>query len=99
MIRVSIVPGLLENCLRSGYKLGKLLEVVNGLPMNAQLVRAEFEGGLLRLYFSQPTVPDSELSEINITIKSVEAKPVDLETVPTPKPKHDPIVVTRNIAG
>ena len=99
MIRVAITTELIENTLKSGFKMGSLIEVINGLPSSVQLARAEFsrEKGLLYLYFSQPTVPDSELSDLAITLKSVKAVPIDLEKAPTPAPRHAPITVERNI--
>lgn len=99
MIRVAIAAHLLEQCLRSGFKMGYLLEVINGLPMNAQLTGAEMnkERGVVYLHFSQPNVPDSEWSDLEITLKSIRAIPIDLDKVPAPKPKVEPIVVERNI--
>lgn len=99
MIRVAITADLIENTLKSGFKLGSLIEVINGLPSNVQLVKVEFDNGkgFLYLYFSQPTVPDSELSDLTITLKSTRAVPVDLEKEPTPAPRYAPVTVERNI--
>jgi len=97
MIRVAITAELIENTLKSGFKLGSLIEVINGLPSSVQLVKAEFDNGLLYLYFSQPTVPDTELSDLAITLKSIRAIPVDLEKAPTPAPRYAPVTVERNI--
>ena len=99
MIRVAIKAELIENTLKSGFKLGSLIEVINGLPYNSRLVNAEVdkETGFLYLYFSQPTVPDSEVSNIAIVLKSIQATPVDLEKIPAPAARYEPITVERNI--
>jgi len=80
MIRVSITPELIEKTLRSGNKIGSLIEVIDGLPFNVRLVDAKMDGAYLRLYFSQPTVPDTELSDLNIVLKARQAIAIeDLE--------------------
>ena len=77
MIRVSITPELIEKTLRSGNKIGSLIEVIDGLPFNVRLVDAKMEGGYLRLYFSQSTVPDTDLSDLNIVLKARQAIALD----------------------
>ena len=76
MVRVFVAPPLIEQFFRSGYKLGYLIEVISGLPMDAQLKEAQMENGLLALYFSQPRVPDTEIQTIDIVLKSIRAEPV-----------------------
>lgn len=72
MLVVQIHAGLIEKTLRSGNKIGSLLEVIEGLPYNAQLVDARMDTRLsiLNLYFSQPTVPDTEVTELRVSFKS-----------------------------
>lgn len=82
MIRVSITPQLVEQTLRAGNKIGSLLEIIEGLPFNVQLVDAKVEGGYLRLFFTQPTVPDTEVTDLRIAVKARAAIAVeDLEAV------------------
>ena len=85
MIIVSVAPELIESVLRSGNKIGKLIEVVEGLPYNAQLVDAKFEGGVVKLIFSQPNVPDTEWSEVKVIIKARPA--ITLEELEASKKK------------
>lgn len=91
MIRVRIAAQLFEQCLKSGYKTGYLLEIIQGLPMDCQLIDASFDkqDGTVILMFSQPRVPDTQLEDLNISIKSVKANPVDLERTPPIPPKAD----------
>jgi len=99
MIRVAITAQRFESTLRSGFKLGTLIEVINGLPYNAQLANAEFDKGkgYVYLYFTQPNVPDTDITDLAITLKSVQARPVDLDKVPVPAPAAGPVTVERNI--
>lgn len=101
MIRVQIAAHLFEQCLKSGYKTGYLLEIVQGLPMDCQLVEAQFDkvNATVVLWFSQPRVPDSQIEDLNISLKATVAKPVDLETVPTPKPKYQDLPVVERTIG
>lgn len=91
MIRVQIASHLFEQCLKSGYKTGYLLEIIQGLPMDCQLVNVEFNksDAWVVLYFSQPRVPDSQIEDLSISVKSILANPVDLEKTPVPAPKAD----------
>lgn len=91
MIRVRIASHLFENCLKSGYKTGYLIEVMQGLPFDCQLVNAEYGTGHVLLYFSQPRVPDDQIEELNIVLRSIQATPVELETVPVPKQKSEDV--------
>lgn len=75
MVRIKVSPSLIEGMFRSGYKLGHLIEVISGLPLDAQLRDAKMENGMLALYFSQPRVPDSELQDIQVVLKSIAATP------------------------
>lgn len=77
MLRVPIEPTLVEQLFRSGYKLGYLIEVLAGLPADAQLKNAVMEDGLLVLYFSQIRVPDTEVETIQIVLRSIAATPVE----------------------
>lgn len=97
MIRVKISPPLIEQILRAGFKLGKLIEVIDGLPLNAQLYEAAMEDGMLALYFTQPTVPNTELQDLSIVLKSIQAVPVDLEKPVPVNPRHAPVMVTKEI--
>lgn len=101
MLRVKIAAHLFEGCLKSGYKTGYLFEIIEGLPMDCQLVNAEFSDGYVTLCFSQPRVPDTMIEDLNITIKSIVATPVDLETakVPTPKADYSKLPVVERTIG
>lgn len=82
MLRVVVQPTLIEQFFRSGYKLGYLIEVLTGLPADAQLTSAAMENGLLALYFKQIRVPDEEVVDLAITLKSIRAIP-EPERTPT----------------
>lgn len=69
MLRVQITPNLVEMVFRAGFKTGGILEVMEGLPYNAQLADAKIEDGKLTLYFSQSTVPNETIEELRIGMK------------------------------
>jgi hypothetical protein len=98
MLRVTITAQLIEQTLRSGNKIGSLLEVIEGLPFNAQLVDAKVEGGYLRLFFAQSTVPNTEIVDVNISVKARSAVAIeDLERAKKKEHLNSGIVVERNI--
>jgi len=78
MLHVPIAATFFEQALRSGYKTGYLLEILTGLPMDAHLVGASFneEKGQVDLYFSQPRIPDTDITDLTITVKSIRAEPI-----------------------
>jgi len=79
MITVPVQATLIEGCMRSGYKMGMLFEILVGLPMDAQLVNATFDNGMVVFHFTQPRVPDTEVTELNMVIKGIPARPLSEE--------------------
>lgn len=98
MLRVSITPQIIEQTLRAGNKIGSLLEIVEGLPFNAQLVDAKMEDGYLRLFFAQSTVSNTEITDLKIAVKARAAIAVeDLEAAKKKTHLTGGILVERNI--
>ena len=81
MIHVPVQAQVIEGCMKSGFKMGTLFEVMVGLPMDAQLVGSHFEKdkGLLVFHFSQPRVPDEDVTELQMVIKGIPARPLSEE--------------------
>lgn len=81
MITVPVQGHIIEGVMRSGYKMGMLFEVLVGLPMDAQLVDVTYEkeNGIIVFHFSQPRVPDTDVTELKMVIKGIPARPLSEE--------------------